>query len=86
MTRGNQREINRARAEKKHAQHGGRKEPEGAVSQRKTNDAEIMRQKQQAAEARKVQDGDKKEKAKGNVFLQPNDNETRNKVTNQKKH
>jgi len=84
MTRGNQRDLNRARAEKKHAKHGGKSAPDGPVAQRKANDADIMRQKQQAAASKKAEEGDNK--AKGNIYLQPNDNNDRNKVTNQRKN
>ncbi len=51
MTRGNQREIDRARAQKRAEKKGGEKQ--GDFQKRKLTDAEIMREKQKKAEEKK---------------------------------
>ncbi|KAG0370356.1 hypothetical protein BC939DRAFT_327866 [Gamsiella multidivaricata] len=54
MTRGNQREMDRAKAQKKLAQLNKSKKTEGiSHNKRAENDAEIMRAKQAAKEAAK---------------------------------
>ncbi|KAF9433207.1 hypothetical protein BGZ76_009756 [Entomortierella beljakovae] len=53
MTRGNQRETDRAKAQKKLAQ-GAKKKSDGSFAKRQENDAEIMRAKQAAKEAAKA--------------------------------
>ena len=55
MTRGNQREQNRLRAQKKNADRNKGNKEETSLGQRKDRDADIMRQKQAAAEARKAE-------------------------------
>jgi len=79
MTRGNQRDLNRARNEKK--QTNGPKEKQPDFSNRSNRDAEIMRQKQQAAEEKKSQNNVSKKKAD---YSSPNTNRGSNIVTNQK--
>ncbi|KAF9993721.1 hypothetical protein BGZ79_001590, partial [Entomortierella chlamydospora] len=55
MTRGNQREMDRAKAQKKLAQaNKGKKDNGVSHTKRAENDAEIMRQKQAAKEAAKA--------------------------------
>ena len=54
MTRGNQREQNRLRAQKLAAGRNKGNKDETPLTQRKDRDADIMRQKQAAAEARKA--------------------------------
>ncbi len=51
MTRGNQREIDRARAQKRAEKKGGEKQ--GDFQKRMFTDAEIMREKQKKAEEKK---------------------------------
>jgi hypothetical protein len=53
MTRGNQREVNRKRAEKRKENAPKSKKPD--ANKRMQRDAEIMRQKQKEAEERKKQ-------------------------------
>lgn len=57
MTRGNQREINRKRAEARAAKgpKQGRKDEGESVKNRMEREAQIMREKQKAAEARKAE-------------------------------
>jgi len=78
MTRGNQRDLNRARAEKKAA--NGPREKQADFANRTTRDADIMRQKQQAAEAKKANVSAKPKKVDLNA---PNTNVGSNVVTNQ---
>ena len=61
MSRGNQREVDRARAQKRADKAGANKKKEGgggngkqALANKKESDAEIMRQKQAAAEQKKT--------------------------------
>eukprot|EP01130_Rhizamoeba_saxonica_P002373 TRINITY_DN1218_c0_g1_i3.p1 TRINITY_DN1218_c0_g1~~TRINITY_DN1218_c0_g1_i3.p1 ORF type:complete len:110 (-),score=14.79 TRINITY_DN1218_c0_g1_i3:907-1200(-) len=70
MTRGNQRDIDRKRAEKRRAKQNAQKK-EGNVVSRMQSDAEIMRQKQLAAEERK------KRQKNGNNSNQNNNQNTR---------
>lgn len=54
MTRGNQRELARKKNQKKLAEHGkGKKESGVTKEKRMHSDAEIMRQKQLASQAKK---------------------------------
>ena len=54
MSRGDQRERDRKRAEKRRKVAGGKaKDSDLSAAQRKERDAQIMREKQQAAEAKK---------------------------------
>lgn len=57
MTRGNQRDIDRKRAEARAAKRGGKGTPSDGLSaaQRKERDAAIMREKQKAKEQAKEQ-------------------------------
>ncbi|KAJ1953541.1 Small EDRK-rich factor 2 [Linderina pennispora] len=54
MTRGNQRELARAKNLKKQAKAGGNKKDDGiSFKSKQEHDAEIMRQKQAKAQAKK---------------------------------
>ncbi|PWN94054.1 four F5 protein [Acaromyces ingoldii] len=58
MTRGNQRDLARAKAQKKQADANKGKRADGlSVEQRKARDAEIVKQKQMAKEAEKAAGG-----------------------------
>ena len=58
MTRGNQREIDRARAQKRAEKKGGDKQPD--FQKRQMTDAEIMREKQKKAEEKKQKEEEDK--------------------------
>ncbi|KAI7850948.1 small EDRK-rich factor 1-like protein [Circinella umbellata] len=62
MTRGNQRELARAKNQKKQQKQGkGKQDLKGmTVTQKKESDAAIMRAKQEAAVAKKEQESGKK--------------------------
>ena len=53
MTRGNQREIDRARAQARNAKNAKQKDSQGDRLLNKMNDADIMREKQRKAELKK---------------------------------
>ncbi|KAF9928250.1 hypothetical protein BGZ65_006360, partial [Modicella reniformis] len=57
MTRGNQREMDRAKAQKKASSQGKTKKGELPFAKRAENDAEIMRAKQAAKAAAKADGG-----------------------------
>ena len=55
MTRGNQRDLARAKTQKKLAEEGkGQRKDGKSLTQAKESDAEIMRKKQEAAAAKKA--------------------------------
>lgn len=54
MTRGNQRETDRARAQARAAKQAGPKQSGGAQQAKKESDADAMRKKQEAADVKKA--------------------------------